>query len=1083
MKSLNLLLATLLVLLYTNIQSQTPPNTENLDYCGIEKANKIAFEAYPDLKDKSKTTLKNFNRSIQNRNGNSNVVGDLVPVVFHLITPCENSFTFSKADLEQALIEVNEDFNAQNTYEYNSTIDPIFFQDQADIGISFALAEIDPFGNPTDGITHSNSYFSNQGSTYQVPLKDINQWDPTRYLNVWIVDNVTTSGYAQYPWTAVEYPNLDGIVMSYDYIGENNVNNRPNILTHEIGHWLGLLHTWGDFTTEGSCADPAPTYCECDDFIDDTPNCLGLNSLSCPSNLPNTCTDAVNDRPDNIYNFMDYACEVMFTEDQKTRMLQTVIDGIAGRDEAVTTATDPDVFMASNPDNNDAKLYLDRYVFTESFNSPGTVTEVGILELRDCPTCTFSSNINNSFTITGLPANIANSISITLLNSTNAMISFDFELTNFVDHDATADFNNFSINFNANAINGINQTSQVFNNASIEGLKIDFIDNYPNVLTTTFTPGELVVQNLSDGEYAGAFMPFLNDHVSFYHYQNAFYLYSATSYQMEAAVTGTGSYNVKRFTGGELLNTEIFQPVTSGIYDGLTELVLYDPNSYTAWQNQTGYVGIKVIMTCGEEFYVWVGISFINNELTIIDVGINSFPNDAFEVGQFETCLPNLTLVQDYNSQENILYDVTDWISSTSDIASDADIAFEAGNYIELEDGFTVDLGATFSAEIEGCQCLPATPLLYDLSHEDYCTYGYLQCNFHEGDMKEFELHNLSNGNITSYTTIDHFQFVNFNPSNNYQFRVRKQCSSSSIFGGWSPFYSFSIDPTGCGGCVPAVPVIADLSHTENCTNGYLYCNNHTGDNKEFELQNLSNGTITTYTTIEYYQFVNLDPNANYQFRVRLQCGTSGSFGSWSPYHSFSIDPAGCGGCVPDVPVLADLTHDDYCTYGYLYCFNYTGDNKEYELHNLSSGAITSYTTVEHYQSVPLNPNDNYQYRVRLQCGTTGSFGGWSPFYSFVIDPAGCGGCVPNVPVSADLSHDDYCTYGYLYCNNHTGDNKEYELQNLTNGSTTSYITLDHFQSVNLDQNTNYQFRVRLQCGTVGNFGSWSPYHSFSSCN
>ncbi len=782
----------LLILLCQTIQAQQAPSEKLSTFCEIEKANKMAFDSYPNLEAQSNAVLQKFQANIENENNHNVLIDDLVPVVFHLITPCENSFNFTKAQLEEALTEVNEDFTAQNTDEYNAIIDPVFFQDQADIGITFQLAQIDPYGNPTDGITRSNSFYSNHGSNYQIPLKEIIQWNPSRYLNIWIVENVSTSGYAQYPWTAEVYPGLDGIVMSYDYVGENNVNNRPNILTHEIGHWLGLLHTWGDFTTSGSCADPAPTYCDCDDFIDDTPNCLGYNSLSCPSNLPNSCIDPVNDEPDNIYNFMDYACEVMFTNDQKTRMVQTVVNGVADRDMAVTLISDPTVFMSSNPDNNKAKLFVDRYVLTESFDLPGTINEKLIIELRDCPSCSFSSAINSSFTTSGLPANIANGIEITLLNANTAMLHFNMTLTDFAEHDEGADLNNFSIDFSPAAINGISATSEVFNNASIEGLKIDFIDNYPEVMTSTFTPGDQVVQNIVDGDFEGAFIPYLNDYVGFYHYAGSFYMYTASSFQMEAAVTNSNTFHVKRFTGVELLNTATYKTLTPGIFNGANELVVYDANNYTDWLNQTGYVGVRVTMSCGEQFYVWVEIAVSNNELSLNAIGINAFPNGSLDAGQTETCIIDRSITQSFNADHNIHFKATNWISSSSIINSGADIKFDAGDYILLEDGFQVDLGASFQTLSDGCACIPNIPTLSNLSHDDYCTYGYLYCNSHAGNNKEFEFHNLSAGTIDYFITIDHFQYVTLTPNNDYQFRVRTQCGTTGIFGGWSPYFSFS---------------------------------------------------------------------------------------------------------------------------------------------------------------------------------------------------------------------------------------------------------------------------------------------------
>jgi len=212
----SLLFSLLIIFFSTKTSAQQAPNQTSNAYCGIEQAFESASKIYPDLPEKSRIALEQFNTKAQLLQLKTMMTDDIVPVVFHLITPCENNFDFTKVELED---EVNADFTAQNTDEYNSTIDPTFYTDQADIGITFKLAEIDPYGNPTDGITRSNSFYSIQGSSFQIPLKQIIQWNPSRYLNVWIVENVNTSGYAQYPWTAEEYPGNRSLARTAAYLG------------------------------------------------------------------------------------------------------------------------------------------------------------------------------------------------------------------------------------------------------------------------------------------------------------------------------------------------------------------------------------------------------------------------------------------------------------------------------------------------------------------------------------------------------------------------------------------------------------------------------------------------------------------------------------------------------------------------------------------------------------------------------------------------------------------------------------------------------------------------------------------------
>ena len=138
-------------------------------------------------------------------------------------------------------------------------------------------------------------------------------WDRNKYLNVWICDisngaNSGTAGYAYRPTNnMLPGASIDGIVLDYN-IGMNN----DNVLTHEIGHYLGLDHTWGG---SGSCT--------LDDGFNDTPNTIGPSfnyAGSCSGNQM-TCGSTQT----QYENYMDYSnCTVMFSQAQANYMLNTL---------------------------------------------------------------------------------------------------------------------------------------------------------------------------------------------------------------------------------------------------------------------------------------------------------------------------------------------------------------------------------------------------------------------------------------------------------------------------------------------------------------------------------------------------------------------------------------------------------------------------------------------------------------------------------------------------------------------------------------------------------------------------------------
>jgi len=233
----------------------------------------------------------------------------VIPVVIHVLHT-GGSNNIADTQIFDAMEIINRDFNKLNP-DTASVIDE-FQNSIANVGIEFKLAQKDPNGNCTKGITRSYSELTNNAGEN---VKDFIKWDPSKYLNVWVVSNIEigAGGYSYYPGEA---PNNDanaGIVVlasQFGSIGESNGNNSSNrTLTHEIGHYLSLNHTWGN-SNENNIQD----NCYDDDGISDTPLTIGTNS-SC--NLSQQSCGSL----DNVQNYMDYAsCSKMFTEGQKSVM-------------------------------------------------------------------------------------------------------------------------------------------------------------------------------------------------------------------------------------------------------------------------------------------------------------------------------------------------------------------------------------------------------------------------------------------------------------------------------------------------------------------------------------------------------------------------------------------------------------------------------------------------------------------------------------------------------------------------------------------------------------------------------------------
>ena len=244
-----------------------------------------------------------------------------VPVVVHIIQST-NIVRISDARVQSQIDVLNEDYRRRNAD--TSLIPAVFQAISADTEIEFCLATIDPGGCPTTGINRVVSpVHAIHNDNQEAQLKALIQWNPRMYLNMWVPEDITgLLGYATFP-TALNFaPQLDGVVINGGFFGRGagtppSVFDQGRTVTHEVGHWLGLFHTF-----QGGCAGTSPSSCPtAGDGICDTPPTANAN-FNCPP-TQNTCIETPTDLEDQTMNYMDYGddrCLYLFTQGQQARM-------------------------------------------------------------------------------------------------------------------------------------------------------------------------------------------------------------------------------------------------------------------------------------------------------------------------------------------------------------------------------------------------------------------------------------------------------------------------------------------------------------------------------------------------------------------------------------------------------------------------------------------------------------------------------------------------------------------------------------------------------------------------------------------
>lgn len=237
-----------------------------------------------------------------------------IPVVVHVLYN-NDAQNISEARIKSQIEALNRDFRRKNS---DTTNTPERFKSfAADVAIEFVLANTDPAGKVTNGIVRkptSASYFTMDDAMKSSKTGGSDAWDTKSYLNIWVGNLRQVLGYASMPGSDAA---LDGVVINLTAFGTQGTAAPYHLgrtAVHEVGHWLGLKHIWGD----AACGD---------DGVSDTPK-QGSYTTGNPTGFRTSCSNAP--LGDMYMNYMDFTNDQvmnLFTHGQKERMRTLFLSG------------------------------------------------------------------------------------------------------------------------------------------------------------------------------------------------------------------------------------------------------------------------------------------------------------------------------------------------------------------------------------------------------------------------------------------------------------------------------------------------------------------------------------------------------------------------------------------------------------------------------------------------------------------------------------------------------------------------------------------------------------------------------------